>query len=202
MNTQSPALLSLCLALSLAVMTGCQSPKPGGTAGPSQPPKPSALCKIHDLDGPAIPATFSGTLNKTHKTRAANHVVQVNSVETACCQTFDRVVFDFEGIRLPPDYTVEYVTGPVSSCGSGQNIPVAGNAKLRIRFKTSQAHTDAGKPTITNRNRKLNCPNLRQLVVTCDFEGEVEVVLGLNSKKPYRVVELLNDSKLVIDVKH
>ena len=186
-------LLHLGAAVSLLTIAGCVTPKPSA---------PSALCGIRDLDGPPIPENFSGTLNKTRRTRAANHVVQVNSAETACCPTFDRVVFDFDGLRLPPVYTVEYVEGPITQCGSGQNVAIHGNAKLKINFDTAQAHTEAGQATITDRNRQLNCPNLRHLVVTCDFEGKVEVVLGLNAKRPYRAVELLNDSKLVIDVKH
>jgi hypothetical protein len=43
---------------------------------------------------------------------------------------------------------------------------------------------------------------LKHLVVACDFEGLIEVVLGLDAKRPYRVVEFPNDSKLVIDVQH
>jgi hypothetical protein len=38
--------------------------------------------------------------------------------------------------------------------------------------------------------------------LTCDFEGKVVFVLGLVSKKPYRVVELQNPTRLVVDVKH
>ena len=193
MKTLPSNLILLSLAVLLIPLTGCMTP---GT------PKPSPLCNIRDLDGPPIPGNFTGTTHRTRRTRAATHVVQVNSVDTGCCPTFDRVVFDFDGLRLPPVYTVEYVNGPVSQCGSGQNVPLAGNAILKISFDTAQAHTDAGQATITNRDRHLNCPNLKQLVVTCDFEGKVEVVLGLNSKKPYRAVELLNDSKLVIDIKH
>lgn len=185
-----------CGVLALVLpMSSCTTPS-------TRTPPPSAVCGIRDLDGPPIPETFAGTMNRTRRTRAASHVVQVNSVETGCCPTFDRVVFDFEGLRLPPVYTVEYVNGPVSQCGSGQNVPVVGSAKLKITFRTAQAHTEAGQATITNRNRRLHCPNLKQLVVTCDFEGTVEFVLGLNARRPYRVVELLNDSKLVIDVKH
>ena len=55
---------------------------------------------------------------------------------------------------------------------------------------TAQAHTDTGQPTITDRDRHLNCQNLKQLVLTCDFEAKVGFVLGLNTKKPYRLVEL------------
>jgi hypothetical protein len=38
--------------------------------------------------------------------------------------------------------------------------------------------------------------------LTCDFEAKVSFVLGLNSKKPYRVVELQNPTRLIIDVKN
>jgi hypothetical protein len=79
---------------------------------------------------------------------------------------------------------------------------MTGNAFLQISMDTAQAHTDAGQPTITDRNRHLNCSNLKQLVLTCDFEAKVTFVLGLNTKKPYRVVELQNPTRLVIDVKN
>jgi uncharacterized Zn-finger protein len=35
---------------------------------------------------------------------------------------------------------------------------------LQISMDTAQAHTDAGQPTITVRDRHLNCQNLKQLV--------------------------------------
>jgi hypothetical protein len=59
-----------------------------------------------------------------------------------------------------------------------------------------------GQPTITDRDRHLNCRNLKELVLSCDFEAKLGFVLGLDSKKPYRVVELQNSTRLVIDVKN
>ncbi len=195
MKTLPSSFIHIGIAALLALTSGCMTPmKPA--------PKPSALCSVKDSGGSAIPENFTGTTQRTRKTRAANHVVQVNSVDTGGCPTFDRVVFDFDGLRLPPVYTIEYVNGPVSQCGSGENVPIRGNAKLKITFDTAQAHTEAGQPTITNRDQHLNYPNLKHLVVICDFEGKVQIVLGLKAKTPYRAVELLNDSKLVIDVKH
>ena len=99
-------------------------------------------------------------------------------------------------------WKIRYVHPPVKQCGSGNNIAVAGNAFLQISMDTAQAHTDAGQPTLTERDRQLNCQNLKQLVLTCDFEAKVGFVLGLNSRKPYRVVELQNPTRLVIDVKN
>jgi len=73
---------------------------------------------------------------------------------------------------------------------------------LQISMDTAQAHTDAGQPTITDRDRQLNCRNLKQLVLICDFEAKVGFVFVLDSKKPYRVVELQNPARLVVDVKN
>jgi hypothetical protein len=162
---------------------------------------PSALCTLTDDNGNPIPASFTGTLNPRHQGHAATHVVLVQKAETACCNGFDRVVFSCEGFHHPT-WKVRYVNPPIQQCGSGNNIAMIGNAFLQISMDTAQAHTDAGQPTITDRDRHLNCRNLKQLVLTCDFEAKVGFVLGLDSKKPYRVVELQNPTRLVIDVKN
>ena len=162
---------------------------------------PSALCSLTDDNRNPIPAAFTGTLNPRHQGHAVTHVVLVQKVETACCNGFDRIVFTFEGFHHPT-WKTRYVNPPIQQCASGNNIVVTGNAFLQISMDTAQAHTDAGQPTITDRNRHLNCPNLKQLVLTCDFEAKVGFVLGLSSKKAYRVVELQNPTRLVIDVKN
>ena len=182
------------VAGALVAVAGC------ATTGNHHLP-PSALCQLKDDNGNPIPATFTGTLGVTHQGHAANHVVEVQKAETACCEGFDRVVFTFDGFH-EPTYTVKYVHSPIQQCASGNTIPVAGTAWLQISMKPAQAHTDGGQPTITDRNRHLDCTNLKQLVVTCDFESDVEFVLGLSAKKPYRVVELQNPTRLVIDIKN
>ncbi len=187
-----PSSLSLVIGAGvLLALAGCAT----------QGHEPSALCRLSDDNGNPIPATFAGTLNPTHQGHAATHVVLVQKAETACCHGFDRIVFTCEGFHHPT-WKVRYVNPPIQQCASGKNIAVAGNAFLQISMDTAQAHTDVGQPTITDRNRHLNCPNLKQLVLTCDFEAKVGFVLGLNSKKPYRVVELQNPTRLVIDVKN
>jgi hypothetical protein len=175
----------------LLALTGCAT----------QGHAPSALCRLTDDNGKPIPATFTGTLNPRHQGHAATHVVLVQKAETACCNGFDRIVFTCEGFHHPT-WKVRYVHPPIKQCASGNNIGVTGNAFLQISMDTAEAHTDAGQPTITDRDRHLNCPNLKQLVLTCDFEAKVGFVFGLNAKKPYRVVELQNPTRLVIDVKN
>ncbi len=190
MKALPSSLICLVFAVLVSPFTGCMTCQPQ-----------SSICGIRDSGGPAIPETFTGTVNRTRKPRTVDHVVKAIGAETGCCKSFDRVVFDFEGSQLPP-YTVQYVTGPTIACRTNEAVPIEGAAKLKITFDEAQAHTPAQQPLFANPNRKLNCPNLKHLAVVCDFEGLVEVVLGLDAKKPYRVVELPNDSKLVIDIQH
>jgi hypothetical protein len=184
-------LLPVIGAIVLLSVTGCAT----------QGHAPSAFCQLSDDNGNPIPAAFAGTLNPSHQGHAATHVVLVQKAETACCNGFDRIVFTCEGFHHPT-WKVRYIHPPIKQCASGNNIPVSGNAFLQISMDTAQAHTDAGQPTITDRDRHLHCQNLKQLVLTCDFEAKVGFVFGVDSKKPYRVVELQNPARLVIDVKN
>lgn len=125
----------------------------------------------------------------------------LGQIRTGRHKSFDRVVFEFRGSTVP-GYHVEYIDRPVRACGSGDVVKVAGDGWLSIRLTPAQAHTDAGKPTIGYRERRLRLPVLKELQSTCDFEGEVEWVLGVSSPNRYRVMELSNPARLVIDIKH
>lgn len=177
-------------ALLLFSFGACSSTQPGGG---------SPLCRIRGEGGQPVPGDFTGTIGRTRRTSAGTGVVLATGVRSACCEKFDRVVFEFAGNRLP-SYTIEYVDRPIRQCGSGEVVQVAGDAWLKVLFQPSQAHTNAGQPTITNRNQRVNCPNLKQLVQICDFEGQVEWVLGMGSPNHYRAVELKNPTRLVIDI--
>lgn len=113
----------------------------------------------------------------------------------------DRLVFEFDSAGLPA-WHVEYVDRPVRDCGSGEAVPVAGDAWLQIRFTGAQAHTDIGEATSGPRRQVLAQKNARELVRTCDFEGEVTWVLGVAHPTPYKTIVLTKPSRLVLDIAH
>ncbi len=96
------------------------------------------------------------------------------------------------------------VRGPPGGrkCGSGDATQVAGQGWLEVRITPAQAHTDAGRATIAERERRLALPVLKELEQTCDFEGDVTWVLGVASPNRYRVTELTGPARLVVDVRH
>ena len=127
-------------------------------------------------------------------------VVVLRDVRAAGQQGFDRVVFEFEGKDVP-GYRVGYVDQAIQ-CGSGEPVEIAGEALLEVRMTPAQAHTEAGEPTVKNRERSLDLPVLKELESTCDFEADVTWILGLGSRKAFRVQTLENPARLVIDLEH
>ena len=115
---------------------------------------------------------------------------------------WERVVFEFRGDTLP-GYGVRYTTERPAQCGSGNPMQVEGGAYLVMRLRGTHAHVFEGERaivTVEERDRQVGYPLLKQLTLTCDFEGEVEWVLGLAERRPYRVLELREPTRLVVDV--
>ena len=122
----------------------------------------------------------------------------LRDVRTGDQPTFDRVVFEFEGPKLP-DYDVKYVRRPVH-CGSGLPVEVDGSVYLQVRFTPARAHTEAGASTVPTLQRKVRLPVVKEVRAICDFEADVTWVVGLAARKEYRVMELEAPARLVIDV--
>lgn len=113
---------------------------------------------------------------------------------------YDRTVFEFSG-PVPGVHT-EYVDTPVYTCGAGEPLRLAGDGWLRVSFQPAQAHTDDGRPTVAERRQQPALPVVRELAMTCDFEGEVTTVLGVAAPNGYRLLELSDPPRLVVDVRH
>ncbi|RKH67743.1 hypothetical protein D7X96_18810 [Corallococcus interemptor] len=127
--------------------------------------------------------------------------ITLRSVRTGTHADYDRTVFEFEGPRLP-GYQLGYVKAPVQQCGSGDDVKMPGEAVLEVRFTLARAHDDQGQATVAQRSLKPALPSVLALERVCDFEGEVTWVLGTARRAPFRVLELSNPTRLVLDVQH
>lgn len=114
---------------------------------------------------------------------------------------FDRVVFEFSSDSLP-GYQVEYVTQPIRACGSGAEVTLAGVSRLVVRFEPAQAHDTLGRVTLTERQLAPRLPQVQELKLVCDFEGQVEWAVGLAASRRYRVLEGTQPARLMLDVRH
>lgn len=198
----------LAAAALLAALAAC--------AGGDAPPADSATAgaapdSVASTPAPALPAAdtgapagaFAGTLEPTRRERPVTiDATVLTDVRTARQAGYERVVFELRGDRMP-GYDVLYESGPARQCGSGEPVDVAGTARLLVRLRGTHAHEFAGERavvTVAERDRRLDFPLLRQLTLVCDFEAQVEWVLGLAERRPYRVLELRDPTRLVVDI--
>lgn len=193
----------------MVVDTGYEVPAFTGDTAPPAPPAPAGPAPTDTLppdtlparppapgEG-AIPAGWTAGIREVR--RAPSPPSIVTGVRAARNAGFDRIVLAVEGARVP-GYRVEYVDRPVRQCGSGEATEVAGQGWLMIRLNGAAAHDDRGRATVRDRERSLDLPVMREWEVTCDFEGEFTVVVGVARPNRYRVIELANPTRLAVDV--
>ena len=145
--------------------------------------------------------TFTGTAGITDKQYKVNSVAILKGVRTSENQNYDRIVFEFYGNEIP-SYHIEYIDKPVRQCASGNVAPIKGDGGLNIKFTPAQAHNDNGQVTVKNREQLLNYKVIKEIEITCDFEAELNWVVGVASPNKYRALELSNPARIVIDIKH
>ncbi|WP_139217939.1 hypothetical protein [Micromonospora phaseoli] len=107
-------------------------------------------------------------------------------IRSATHSGYDRITFDFAGSL--PGYRVRYVD-TVTADASGRTVRMPGRRYLQIRFEPAQAHSDTGDP-VTPRRRTFGYPMLRGYVVNGDYEGVLNVALGLDDVVGFRVGEI------------
>lgn len=171
---------------------------PGAPATPSAPATRTPASTPGGAE-PTLPQEWTAGVRQVR--RSAAGPARVVDVRTARNEGFDRVVLQIDGARVP-GYRVEYVERPVRQCGSGNPVEVAGQGLLAITLNGAAAHDDRGNATVRDRERRLSLPVMRELEFTCDFEGEVTLVVGVASPNRYRVIELSNPTRLAVDVQH
>lgn len=193
MTAHSAAALA---ALAIAV-SSCRPAERAPAARTDAAPPPARPASLQDT-------AFAGTTAPVVRTKGRRPGVpapMLRAAQTSPGAGHDRVVFEFAGDSVP-GYRIEYRAGPVQRCGSGDPVTVAGAARLVVRFQPAQAHDDRGNPAPAPRRGTPALPAVRELTLICDFEGQVEWVLGVAGRTPYRVSELTGPARLVLDVKH
>jgi hypothetical protein len=190
MNT-SARLLALVLASfsSFVAATGCSSaPDEGG-----------------DESTEGALSEFNCAQAETKKDVPNAPYGQVVDVRAAGHDGYDRFVIQFAGNGVP-NYTVARQQGATFyQDGSGDPIELPGTAGISINVHSASGwNMETGKPTYTGPNRFT--PGGAKLMTvaanTGDFEGYVGWGIGLKRAACYRVFELSNPSRLVVDVEN
>ena len=99
--------------------------------------------------------------------------------------SFSRMSFYF--IERIPNYQVRYIEEP-TFCGSGGRVAMDGDSFLQVTFTPARAHDDAGVQSHALSASDADAmPAVADIVQTCDFEGQLTFVFGLEeSDVPFR----------------
>jgi len=166
---------------------------------------PSGTLSAPDTVTPAPPpqdtAQFAGTTAATHRPSAGQPPAILRAARIAGHPGYDRIVFEFEGPGVP-GYHVEYHDTPVRRCGSGDLVDLPGSGRLVVRLEPARAHDEGGNPTVIDRTLAPALAAVQRMTMICDFEGQVTWALGVDGVAPYRVLEVAQPSRLILDVRH
>lgn len=115
------------------------------------------------------------------------------AIRAAAGDGYDRVVFEFAG-GLPAEIDVDPVSVLISD-PAGMVVPVAGQARLRVRF----AMVDWFFPPVGG---PVAAGTVTEVRLVDSFEGIVHYGIGMRWNASYRVFTLSGPPRVVIDIDH
>ncbi|HZD02871.1 MAG TPA: hypothetical protein VFA46_22575 [Actinomycetes bacterium] len=130
----------------------------------------------------------------------APEIPELVAVRAAHHPGFDRVVFEFRGGK-PSSHSVRYVSS-LTEDPTGRPVHLAGEAIIQVVMHGVNAHDAvSGAPTVTPAGGfSPGLPSLKEVALAGDFEAVVSYGLGVDHRVPFKVLELSNPSRLVIDI--
>ena len=135
---------------------------------------------------------------------ANSEVTYIKTVRTAKHKEYDRVVFEFTG-RIP-NYRIEYLKSHFYEGEAGRvRIKSPGQAFVQLEFFTIPVSDEQLKFSEEKEfvpKGRLRMRTVQSVKDQAFFEGFYDFVVGVGSRKPFRISELSNPSRVVIDFKH
>jgi len=175
------------------ISAGGPSPSPSASPLTSPSPSPSA--------SPSPAQAFMCTATTVPVQSPAQPIAYVDAIRAAGHPGYDRIVIEFsnglpEIIELRPQVGATFTQG-----GSGQPVTLQGKNGLLISMRLqnksgADAHTQYSGP----RDIKTGLPGLVEVRIVEDFEGHVQIALGINGPACYATTVMANPTRLVIDI--
>ncbi len=134
----------------------------------------------------------------------------IRDVRVASHEGFDRFVLEFGdevsgGISTAdgvPGYSVQYIAqGSATQCGSGFDVELEGQATLQVNFPQAYIYNpETGESTVEPLEITTDYAVVQEVEEICGFEGHSTWVIGLTEQRPFRITELQDPIRLVIDI--
>jgi hypothetical protein len=152
---------------------------------------------------PCVPLAGAATTPTTSQSAAELTYLTSVKIDGRACT--DRVAFSFAADR--PGYRVGYVPAEQAETedGSGRRIPVAGRVYLVVRLEPAATARIAGEELQftykgPRRLAAAETRHVREVVKTGDFEAVVTWVIGLDERRPFRIVRSSSPAALTVEI--
>jgi hypothetical protein len=121
------------------------------------------------------------------------------AVRAASHPGYDRVVFQFEGARVP-GYRIEYVGEITLGETDDEFLTLQGGALVQATFQGSASDDyRPGTQTVPD-TLTPGLAQVKQIGLAEDWEGVVRLGIGLDHRAGFRVLELRDPARVVVDV--
>jgi hypothetical protein len=166
----------------------------GPIAGPSPTPTPSAPA-ASPTPSPSLPAMVCGS-SKPVTSSPAPAVAYIDALRTGTHAGYDRLTIEFKN-GVPASVEVQPQSGTTfTQSPSGQSVTVQGSSGILVTIRGADLHTDyTGSLDI-----KTGYTALVEIRRVQDFEGVVQLGLGISGPGCYRWFFMSNPDRLVIDI--
>jgi hypothetical protein len=203
MAPRSARLVPGLLVVTMLTLAACDGSGPDDRAGPAT------------TAGTRAPTTTAATPASTATTGAAawstaartgpggtqppdGPSAKLGAVRAARHPGYDRVVFQFEGAEIP-GYRVEYVREISLGETDDQYLTLKGEALVQATFQGSASEDyRPGTQTVPDRLTP-GLAQVKQIGLAEDWEGLVRLGIGLDHRGGFRVLELHDPARVVVD---
>jgi hypothetical protein len=185
----------LAFAVIAAVLTGCgnDEEEPQATATATEQASPTSAAPT--------PCSVEGA---SEDPKRADSNVEVAVLDDIRYSKDDcpRIVFEFQD--SVPGYVVEYKEPPFADCGSGARAQIeswGADAYLSVLLEPARGADESGQPTYEGPfDISIGGAVLKHMKRTCDFEAQIEWIVGLDERHDFTVRALTEPPRIVIDI--
>jgi hypothetical protein len=202
MAPRSARLVPGLLILTMLTLAGCDGSGSAGRAGPATTARSGAPTTA---TAPASTATTGAPAWSTAartgpggKQPPDGPSARLGAVRAARHPGYDRVVFQFEGAQVP-GYRIEYVREITLGETDDQFLTLQGGALVQATFQGSATEDyRPGTQTVPDRLTP-GLAQVKQIGLAEDWEGVVRLGIGLDHRAGFRVLELHDPARVVVD---
>ncbi len=196
------------LGLALVVLaTACG----GDRADEAEPPEPDPLVStespreaMREVDyGEFDPSEVALSMPWTRNTISRDFdpddpPARLADVSTSRSRGYDRVIFAFS-----PGLPGYRLTQSAESGGGCDGTEPLSDAPGHVVVEFARAvSSEGGSPLVGDRDRSTDYPALVDAVQACDRDDTVRWILGTSGAVDYRILEIMGDPRLVVDLRH